>query len=64
VQTEVEPRSLPKETARVEIEAAIEALTELGDEAGLADAWTKLGLIEFMPCRYDHAARAEGRAVA
>jgi tetratricopeptide (TPR) repeat protein len=64
VQTEVDPRSVPTATARAEIVAAIEALTELGDEAGLADAWTKLGFIEFMPCRYDHAARAEGRAVA
>ena len=64
VQTEVDPRSVPTATARAEIEAAIEALTELGDEAGLADAWTKLGFIEFMPCRFDHAARAEGRAVA
>jgi class 3 adenylate cyclase/tetratricopeptide (TPR) repeat protein len=64
VQTEVDPRSLPTATARAEVEAAIEALMELGDEAGLADAWTKLGFIEFMPCRYDHAARAEGRAVA
>jgi len=64
VQAEVDPRSVPTATARTEIVAAIEALTELGDEAGLADAWTKLGFIEFMPCRYDHAARAEGRAVA
>jgi len=64
VQNEVDPRSVPTATARAEIEEAVEALTELGDEAGLADAWTKLGFIEFMPCRYDHAARAEGRAVA
>jgi tetratricopeptide (TPR) repeat protein len=64
VQTEIDPRSLPTATARAEIEAAIEALTELGDDAGLADAWTKLGFIEYMPCRYDHAARAERRAVA
>jgi tetratricopeptide (TPR) repeat protein len=64
VQTEVDPRSVPTATARAEVEAAIEALMELGDEAGLADAWTKLGFIEFQPCRYDHAARAEGRAVA
>jgi tetratricopeptide (TPR) repeat protein len=64
VQTEVDPRSVPTATARAEIVAAIEALTELGDESGLADAWTKLGFIEFMPCRFDHAARAEGRAVA
>ena len=64
VQTEVDPRSLPTATARAEIEEAIEALTELGDEAGLADAWTKLGFIEYMPSRYDHAARAERRAVA
>jgi class 3 adenylate cyclase/tetratricopeptide (TPR) repeat protein len=64
VQTELDPRSIPTATARAEIVAAIEALTELGDEAGLADAWTKLGFIEFMPCRFDQAARAEGRAVA
>jgi hypothetical protein len=64
VQAEVDPRSVPKELARTEIEAAIQALTALGDDAGLADAWTRLGYIEFMPCRYDHAARAEGRAVA
>jgi class 3 adenylate cyclase/tetratricopeptide (TPR) repeat protein len=64
VQTEVDPRSLPTATARAEIVAAIEALTELGDEAGLADAWRKLGFIEFMPCRFDQAARAEARAVA
>ena len=62
--TEVDPRSVPTATARAEIEAAIEALTELGDEAGLADAWTKLGFIEFMPCRFDRAAHALTRAVA
>ena len=64
VQTEVDPRSVPTATFRAEVEAAIEALTDLGDEAGLADAWRRFGFIEFQPCRYDHAARAEGRAVA
>src|SRR4029450_9595749 len=64
VQTEVDPRSVPTATARAEIVAAIEALTELGDGAGLADAGAKLGYIELFPCLNDQAARAEGRAVA
>ena len=33
------------------------------DEAGLATAWTLLAFLGFMPCRYDQADLAAGRAV-
>jgi len=61
---EVDPASVTVVDAEVEIHASIEAFEAIGDEAGLADAWTRLGFLSFAPCRYDDAASAEGRAVA
>jgi class 3 adenylate cyclase/tetratricopeptide (TPR) repeat protein len=62
VQTNVDPRSLSQQECRDELEEAIRAFEELGDEAGLATAWTKLAFIDFYPCRYDHAQRGARRA--
>ena len=63
LQATLDPHSLSTEDARVELETAIERFGELEDEAGLATAWTLLAFLGFMPCRYDQADLAAGRAV-
>ena len=56
------PTACPREECRVELEEAIREFEELGDETGLATAWTKLAFLEFIPCRYDRAERAARRS--
>lgn len=63
VLTDADPHSKSTEECRDELEEAVREFEELGDEAGLATAWTKLAYLEFMPCRYDGAERAARRAV-
>ena len=63
VQTNVDPHSMSPQECREELEEAISRFEELGDEAGLATAWTKLAFLEFYPCRFDSAERAAHRAV-
>jgi tetratricopeptide (TPR) repeat protein len=62
VQTNIDPHSRSTEECREELEEAIRGFEELGDEAGLATAWAKLALLEFMPCRFDRSGRAARRA--
>ncbi len=62
VQAMLDPHSMSTEELREELEEAIREFEELGDEAGLADAWTRLALVEQTPCRFDRAERAARRA--
>jgi class 3 adenylate cyclase/tetratricopeptide (TPR) repeat protein len=64
VQSEADPHSLTTEAFREELEEAIRAFEELGDETGLATAWRELAFLEFMPCLYDRAEREARRALA
>jgi class 3 adenylate cyclase/tetratricopeptide (TPR) repeat protein len=59
----VEPHGKPTQEIRDELAGAIAALEEAGDEAGLATAWRRRAEVEWMPCRYDTAEEAAGRAV-
>jgi class 3 adenylate cyclase/tetratricopeptide (TPR) repeat protein len=59
----IDPRSMPTQEIRDELTRAVEVLDRLGDEAGLATAWTGLAEIEWMPCRFDTAREAADRAV-
>lgn len=59
----VDPFSRSTEEFREELGEAIRVFEEVGDEAGLATAWTKLAFLEFSPCRNDHAELAARRAV-
>ena len=63
VQSNIDPHSLSTEAFREELEEAIRVFDELGDETGLATACRSLAFLEFMPCRFDSAARAARRAV-
>ena len=62
VQGNLDPHSMSREEFREELEEAIRAFEELGDEAGQADAWTRLALLEQTPMRFDRAERAARRA--
>ncbi len=64
VQSEADPHSLTTDAFREELEEAIRAFEELGDETGLATAWRELAFLEFMPCLYDRAEREARRALA
>ena len=48
---------------RDEFLEAIQVFDELGDEVGLAGAWTKMVIIDFWSCRYDRAMIAARQAV-
>ena len=58
-----EPHAMPTERFRAELEEARRAFEELGDDAALATVWTELGMLEWMPCRYDRAVLAAERAI-
>lgn len=58
-----DPFSRTPEDFREELEGATRAFDELGDEVGLATAWTRLAVLDFWPCRNDHAELAARRAV-
>jgi class 3 adenylate cyclase/tetratricopeptide (TPR) repeat protein len=58
-----DPHAKPTEEFRAELEEAARAFEELADEKGLATVWTVLAEIEWMPCRYERAARAANRAL-
>ncbi|MGZ5328830.1 MAG: ATP-binding protein [Actinomycetota bacterium] len=62
VQRNLDPHSMSTEEFREELVEAIRAFEELGDEAGQADAWTRLALLEQTPMRFDRAERAARRA--
>jgi tetratricopeptide (TPR) repeat protein len=58
-----EPHAMPTERFRAELEEARRSFEELGDDAALATVWTELGMLEWMPCRYDRAVLAAERAI-
>ena len=45
------------------MEEAAHVFEQAGDDAALSTVWTELAGIEWMPCRYDRAAIAAGRAI-
>ena len=59
----MEPHAKPTQEIRDELDGAIAALEETGDDAGLATVWRRRAEIEWMPCRFDTAAEAAERAV-
>jgi len=63
IQMLTDPRSKPTEEFRAELEGAARTFEELGDEVGLATVWRELAMIEWMPCRFERAGRAAGRAL-
>ena len=63
VMVNAEPHSMSTEECRVQLEEAIRVFEDLGDETGLATAWTKLAFLEFIPCLYDRATRAAREAL-
>jgi tetratricopeptide (TPR) repeat protein len=63
VLTNADPRSLSTEEFRAELEEAIRHFDELGDETGLATAWSKLAFLEFVPNRFERAEQAARRAI-
>jgi class 3 adenylate cyclase/tetratricopeptide (TPR) repeat protein len=50
-----DPHGTPTEEARAELEEALAAFEALGDERGMAIAWTALAQLEWMPCHFDTA---------
>ena len=62
LQRDVDPLSRTTEEFRQELGEAIHAFEVIGDERGLATAWTALAYLEFTPCRYDRAELAARRA--
>ena len=54
---------MPTERFRAELEEAKSAFEELGDDAALATVWTELGMVEWLPCRYDRAMLAADHAI-
>jgi len=58
-----DPHAKPTEEFRAELEEARRAFDELGDDAALATVWTELGMIEWMPCRFDRATQAADHAI-
>jgi hypothetical protein len=63
MQMDIDPHSLSTEDARGELEEAVRWFGELGDEGGLATTWNQLAIVEFTPCRFDHAERAARKAL-
>ena len=59
----VDPRGISTDDVREELREAIAAFEELGDEAGLATAWRRLGETEWLPCRFEDAREHLRRAV-
>jgi tetratricopeptide (TPR) repeat protein len=57
-----DPHARSTEELREELTDALEAFEALGDELGLAETWTALADLEWLPCRFDtasgHAVRA------
>ncbi len=58
-----EPHAKPTEQFRAELEEALRAFEELGDDAALATVWTELAMIEWMPCRFYRATLAADHAI-
>ena len=58
-----EPHAKPTDVFRSELEEAVHVFEQAGDDAALATVWTELAGIEWMPCRYDRAEIAAGRAI-
>jgi tetratricopeptide (TPR) repeat protein len=54
---------MPTDRFRDELEEARRTFEELRDDAALATVWTELGMIEWMPCRYDRATLAADHAI-
>jgi class 3 adenylate cyclase/tetratricopeptide (TPR) repeat protein len=63
VMSNADPHSMSTQECRLQLEEAIREFEELGDETGLATAWTKVAFLEFIPCLYDRAGRAAREAV-
>jgi tetratricopeptide (TPR) repeat protein len=61
--TLTDPHAKPTDEFRSELEDAVHVFEEVGDDAALATVWTQLAEIEWMPCRYDRAQIAAGRAI-
>jgi class 3 adenylate cyclase/tetratricopeptide (TPR) repeat protein len=59
----VDPHGKPTDEFRAELSEAAREFEVLGDEVGLATAWTQLAGIEWMPCRYERAEGAARRAL-
>ena len=47
-----DPHNRPTDVTRAELEEATHVFDERDDVAGLATAWTKLALLDFMPCHF------------
>jgi tetratricopeptide (TPR) repeat protein len=58
-----DPLGKSTEEIREELDQAVRVFEAIGDDAALATAWILLAAVEWMPCRFDTAARALGRAV-
>jgi tetratricopeptide (TPR) repeat protein len=58
----MDPHGKPTEEVRQELAEALEVFEALGDERGLATAWSALADIEWMPCRFDAAREEAGKA--
>jgi ATP/maltotriose-dependent transcriptional regulator MalT len=60
---DIDPHGPSTAELRAELERAVVVFEELEDELGLAMAWRGLAELEWMPCRFDAAARAARLAV-
>jgi class 3 adenylate cyclase/tetratricopeptide (TPR) repeat protein len=58
-----DPHAKPTEQFRAELDEALRAFEELGDDAALATVWTELAMVEWMPARFHHATLAADRAI-
>jgi class 3 adenylate cyclase/tetratricopeptide (TPR) repeat protein len=58
----MDPHGKPTDEVREELAEALEVFEGLGDERGLATAWSALADIEWMPCRFDTAREEAERA--
>ena len=60
----VDPHGTPTDSTRAVLQEAVGVFEELGDEEGLASAWSGLASIEWLGCRYETALDAAERAAA
>jgi class 3 adenylate cyclase/tetratricopeptide (TPR) repeat protein len=63
MQALTDPHGKPTDVFHAEVDEAAREFEALGDEVGLATVWSQLALIEWMPCRFQHAERAARRAL-
>lgn len=63
VQMLTDPHGKPTDEFHAQLDEAAREFEALGDEVGVATVWSQLAVIEWMPCRFQHAERAARRAL-